>query len=90
MESVVEPSDAQVVPFDEIYPVKVLPVRTNFNQYGATGPAETALEVVPPVAARYWNVAPLEGLIATNTFLAFASSDSRIISPAFAHPLVFV
>src|SRR5438105_8179156 len=58
------------------------------SQIGADPLNCAALALAPPVAARYWNAMPLEGDTIASACFEFASSVSRIITPAFAQTSV--
>jgi len=81
------PTCVHVVPLVERNAVKLLPDRTNRNHTGAD-PVLKYPSAAPPVVSRCRYTVPLE----TDTVIAasreLAASDSRIITPALAHPLV--
>src|SRR3989440_3829749 len=58
------------------------------SQIGADPLNCAALALAPPVAARYWNAMPFDGDTIASACLEFASSDSRIITPALAQASV--
>src|SRR5689334_18335653 len=85
-----EPTSVHVVPLGDRYAVKVVPLRTSFTQYGATGPETLVLVLLPPVLDRRMKLTPLEGVTNTPACFAFAASESRNITPALARPFVLV
>src|SRR5581483_2569630 len=77
-----------VVPSDEARAVNVLPLRTSLSQYGAVTHGPLWIAVDPPAVARSCAFIPAPGVMNAKTLRAFAAVDSRIITPAFAQPLV--
>src|SRR3954466_12422211 len=84
------PTSFQVVPSAEWEAVNVLPLRSSRTQYGA---AKVVLPVVltdvPLVVKRRWNAVPFAADSSMNACVDPGASDSRIITPAFTHTLVF-
>ena len=69
--------------------MKVLPARTIFTQYGATGPRTVVESERAPVESRRWKEMPLPGVRTVVACVEPAARLSRIITPALAHTLVF-
>src|SRR5215510_14437800 len=65
--------------------VNVLPRRVSRTHRGAVPGSDTDVALVPPVAERHCIAIPLPGVTITITCFAFAFSESRNITPAFAH-----
>ena len=65
------------------------PLRTSLTQQGAVKLPLFELPLPPPVELRYWNAAPLPGVITIIACSAPAVRSLRIITPAFAQPPVF-
>src|SRR5688572_26790501 len=89
MVMVAVPCVVHVTPSGETDAVNVLPTRCTRTQYGAAIPAVVVATVVPAVAVLRWNETPLAAETRQNACAEFAASDSRIITPAFAHTSVF-
>src|SRR5689334_14510119 len=86
----IEPSDVQVDPLLETYPVSVFPTRDTFPHAGAAPACVVAdVVVVPPSDVRYWNIRPLLGVTSAKAFRLLAVNPLRIITPARASPFVF-
>jgi hypothetical protein len=88
--TVTVPVCIHVVPSVERKPVIVFPDRVMRTQFGIEPLALPPAVEPAPVPLRYWKLNPLEGVSNISTCVEFAASDSLIITPAFAHALVFV
>jgi len=63
--------------------------RSNLTQHGAVNPVWFVLKLVASVSMRPWKATPFAGVTHPRACFEPASSVSRIITPAFAQPLVF-
>src|SRR5262245_41671840 len=70
--------------------VNVLPERVRRTHRGAVPGSDIDVALVPPVAERHCITTPLPGVTITVTCFAFASSESRNITPAFVHTFVLL
>src|SRR5262245_42010961 len=85
----VVPTSDQVLPFDDVKPETVLPLRDSFSQIGAPSD-EPAMNVVsPPDNERVMNSMPPPGRTSRVTWRTLADNDSRNMTPALANWLVF-
>ena len=91
--SVVDPSSVQVVPSEETYASKRLPVRESRSQFGIGISCMAAICGLPPVVVFTLNSAPSftpdvpfirlsDGRETSDTYRAFGASDSRTMRPA--------
>src|SRR4030042_1475684 len=79
----------QLEPFAECETVKLPEIpRSNFTQYGAVTPDWLVLKLTPPLEGRPCEATPLTGVIQAKACADSGASDSRIITPALAQPLV--
>src|SRR5262245_55556348 len=83
-----DPIVVQVAPSGDVEPVNFLPLRTTRTQSGAI-PLLNVCELVPPVLVRRRNSTPLDALTIIIACLDPAVKLSRIMTPAFAHGLLF-
>src|SRR5206468_3629931 len=88
-ESVVLPTVRQSDPSAEIDPTIVDPDRVSFSQVGRACEALLSHDVTALVDGRVMNSIWLAGSTSSITCAAFAASDSRLITPAFAFAFVF-
>src|SRR5690349_841851 len=79
-----EPTTVQLTPSEEAYPVRSVPARTSFTQYGAKTHRPLVLVLSPPVLTRRWNVTPLAEVRLMKAWRELAARVSRIITPALA------
>src|SRR4051812_647352 len=84
MPIVVTPTCVHVTPSADRYDVIVVPARTSFTHTGALMPAFDVLVDPPAVVVRRMKLTPFSGVTKRLACLAFAASDSRIMTPAFA------
>ena len=84
------PTCVHVDPFGDWNAVNVLPDRSSRTHRGGVAVASLVLTDMPPVAERRWNDEPLPAETSMNPCAELAVSESRNITPALAHELVFV
>ena len=86
---VVVPSAVHVEPFAETDALTIVPLRESFSHAGGACDPYVISVVAAPVDDRVMNsIVPL-GVTSRITWAAVAESDSRIMTPAFAHACVF-
>ena len=82
------PTSVQVTPSGETYPLKVLPLRTSFTQYGAVNVALRMERSCPGSQPSLESRSRVRGNC-HECMVAFAAMVSRIMTPALAHGFVF-